>query len=147
MQHLSEDSEALLTRLSQKPGVQSTLVLSRASGSIVRTSGLIATVSAPSPNATLPSNASITSKETSDSSLISRRASGSFRNAEEVARMVWSFMRAAGGLVEGLDPDDELKLLRIRTKRNELVIVPGMEFYFRLRAQSRSHSGWCWHLS
>ncbi len=45
--------------------------------------------------------------------------------AEEVAGMVWTFLGAAGGLVNGLNQDDDLKLLRLRTKKNELVIVPG----------------------
>ncbi len=29
-------------------------------------------------------------------------------------------------MVEGLDAEDEVKLLRLRTRKNELVIVPGM---------------------
>jgi hypothetical protein len=40
--------------------------------------------------------------------------------------MVWSFLTAAGNLVDELDKDDEVKLLRLRTRKNELVIVPGM---------------------
>jgi hypothetical protein len=40
--------------------------------------------------------------------------------------MVWSFLTAAGTLVDELDKEDEVKLLRLRTKKNELVIVPGM---------------------
>jgi hypothetical protein len=40
--------------------------------------------------------------------------------------MVWSFLKAAGNLVDELDSEDEVKLLRLRTKKNELVIVPGM---------------------
>jgi dynein light chain roadblock-type len=40
--------------------------------------------------------------------------------------MVWSFLTAAGSLVDELDKEDEVKLLRLRTKKNELVIVPGM---------------------
>lgn len=47
------------------------------------------------------------------------------QNAEDIASMVWSFITAAGSLVEGLDKEDEVKLLRLRTKKNELVIVPG----------------------
>lgn len=47
------------------------------------------------------------------------------KSAEEMARMVWAFVEAAGGLVVGLDPEDEMKLLRLRTKKQELVIVPG----------------------
>jgi hypothetical protein len=40
--------------------------------------------------------------------------------------MVWSFLTAAGTLVDELDKEDEVKLLRLRTRKNELVIVPGM---------------------
>ncbi|KAI9828599.1 MAG: hypothetical protein M1826_005981 [Phylliscum demangeonii] len=73
-----EDTDQLLARLSQKAGVQSTLVLARDTGAIV----------------------------------------------QEVARMVWTFIGAAAGLATGLDEHDELKLLRLRTKKVELVIVP-----------------------
>lgn len=47
------------------------------------------------------------------------------KSAEAMARMVWAFVGAAGGLVTGLDPEDEVKLLRLRTKKQEFVIVPG----------------------
>lgn len=47
------------------------------------------------------------------------------QSAEEVASAVWKFFGAAGSLIDGLDKDDELRLLRLRTKKNELVIVPG----------------------
>lgn len=39
--------------------------------------------------------------------------------------MVFSFISNAGGFVEGMDEGDELKLLRIRTRKSEIVIVPG----------------------
>jgi dynein light chain roadblock-type len=39
--------------------------------------------------------------------------------------LVWSFLKAAGSLVDGLNKEDEVKLLRLRTKKNELVIVLG----------------------
>jgi dynein light chain roadblock-type len=48
------------------------------------------------------------------------------RNAEEVAQLVWAFVKSAGAMVEKLNGEnDEAKLLRLRTKKNELVIVPG----------------------
>jgi hypothetical protein len=46
------------------------------------------------------------------------------RSGLEVARTVWRFVQAAGTLVDELDGEDELKLLRVRTRKNELVIVP-----------------------
>jgi dynein light chain roadblock-type len=50
------------------------------------------------------------------------------QSAEEVASAVWKFFGAAGSLIDGLDKDDDLRLLRLRTKKNELVIVPGNLF-------------------
>lgn len=47
------------------------------------------------------------------------------KRAEDVAKMVFSFVSGAGGLVQGIDEEDELKLLRIRTHKSEIVIVPG----------------------
>lgn len=47
------------------------------------------------------------------------------KRAEDVAKMVFSFVSSAGGFVQGMDKGDELKLLRIRTRKSEIVIVPG----------------------
>jgi hypothetical protein len=47
------------------------------------------------------------------------------KNIEDVARAVFSFISAAGVLIENMDPEDDLKLLRLRTRKNEMVIVPG----------------------
>jgi dynein light chain roadblock-type len=116
----SDETLSLLTRLSQKPGVQSTLILSRETGAIVRTSGLISKSSSPNPNSTLPAS----SEATGDNYTNGRKESG-IHSAEDVASLVWSFLKAAGSLVDELDKEDEVKLLRLRTKKNELVIVPG----------------------
>ena len=117
-----DESLALLTRLSQKPGVQSTLILSRENGAIVRTSGLISKSSSANPNSTLPA-----SSETSHDNFANVRKQSGIHSAEDVAGMVWSFLGAAGNLVDELDREDEVRLLRLRTKKNELVIVPGVE--------------------
>jgi hypothetical protein len=48
------------------------------------------------------------------------------RKAEEVAQLVYKFVKSAGSMIEELNGDnDEAKLLRVRTKKNELVVVPG----------------------
>ncbi|KAF2639338.1 hypothetical protein P280DRAFT_470705 [Massarina eburnea CBS 473.64] len=123
-QNIADQHLALLTRLSQKPGVQSTLVISRDTGAIVRTSGLISNSSAANPNSTLPAS---NEPAAPDSYTNGKKESG-MQSAEDVASMVWSFISAAGSLVEGLDKEDEVKLLRLRTKKNELVIVPDPKF-------------------
>ncbi|KAJ4381069.1 hypothetical protein N0V86_003416 [Didymella sp. IMI 355093] len=119
-QRSNEETLSLLTRLSQKPGVQSTLILSRDTGAIVRTSGLISTSSSTSPNDTLPRE----SDETLVDNYANGRTESGIQSAEEVASAVWKFFGAAGSLIDGLDKDDDLRLLRLRTKKNELVIVP-----------------------
>ncbi|KAF1916974.1 hypothetical protein BDU57DRAFT_539200 [Ampelomyces quisqualis] len=122
-QNSPDETLSLLTRLGQKPGVQSTLILSRETGAIVRTSGLISKTSAASPNSTLPP-----SNEASGESYTSSRTESGIHSAEDVASLVWSFLKAAGGLVDELDKEDEVKLLRLRTKKNELVIIPDHKF-------------------
>ena len=116
----ADETLALLTRISQKPGVQSTLILSRDNGAIVRTSGLISNSSSANPNSTLPA-----SNETAPDSYTNGKKDNGIHSAEDVASKVWAFLTAAGSLVEGLYEEDEVKLLRLRTKKNELVIIPG----------------------
>jgi len=49
-------------------------------------------------------------------------------DVDHFSTMVWQFINAAGGLVSGFDSEDEVKLLRLRTKKNELVIVPDAKY-------------------
>jgi dynein light chain roadblock-type len=81
---------------------------------------LISKSSAPNPNSTLPA-----SNEPSADSYTNGRKESGIHSAEDVASLVWNFLKAAGSLVDELDIEDEVKLLRLRTKKNELVIVPG----------------------
>ncbi|CAZ80410.1 unnamed protein product [Tuber melanosporum] len=102
---LSEDDlTSLLNRISQKNTVQSLIILDRSSGAIIRSSGSIA----------------------------AHRDSESL--VGEYAGMVWNFVKSAEEMVCGMDEQDDLRLLRIRTKRHELVIVPGKPYvlYSRL---------------
>ncbi|QIX01053.1 hypothetical protein AMS68_006570 [Peltaster fructicola] len=118
----SEETTAQLARLAARPGVQSTLVLSRESGAIVRSTGLL------------------TADEETDQATSAPQANGSLldgeipktrgtRNAEEVAKLVWKYVQACSELIENLNGEaDEVKLTRLRTKKNELVIVPDAKF-------------------
>jgi predicted regulator of Ras-like GTPase activity (Roadblock/LC7/MglB family) len=116
----SEETQNLLARLSQRPGVQSTLILSRDTGAIVRSSGLI-TPEEIGEDGTAPTNGTYVNGAEGEA-----KKKGT-RNAEEVARTVYAFVKSAGSLIEELNGEnDEAKLLRVRTKKNELVIVPGM---------------------
>ncbi|KAK0939575.1 hypothetical protein LTR29_008824 [Friedmanniomyces endolithicus] len=136
MQQLSPstETETLLARLSQRPGVQSTLILSRETGAIVRSSGLITAeelaeedIAAASGAPPATNNAGETNG-TDNADANNTRKKGT-RNAEDVARMVWEYVKTVSLLVEELNGShDEAKLLRVRTKRNEIVVVPDAKF-------------------
>lgn len=116
----SEETENLLARLSQRPGVQSTLILSRDTGAIVRSSGLV-TPDEITEDAAAPTTGAYVNGNEEE---VKKKGT---RNAEEVARLVYGFVKSVGTMIEELNGDnDEAKLLRIRTKKNELVVVPGM---------------------
>lgn len=124
-----------LSRIAAKPGVQSVLVLSKADGSIIRNSGLLADTLPGEPPVTGLREAHDTntflkgtdgSKEDDDQKLGGTRGgTDQNKSAEEVSRMVFSFMSAAKDFTEGMDQGDEVRLLRMRTRKNEIVIVPG----------------------
>ncbi|KAI9722536.1 MAG: hypothetical protein M1828_004531 [Chrysothrix sp. TS-e1954] len=140
-----EETNTLLTRLSQKPGVQSTLILSRSTGAIVRASGLLSTNVDNTSDGTMPASPTTTRNSRGSFShanggtrhgLDSERQEGGLRSAEDVSRLVWGFFSSAGSMVEEMmGKEDGVRLLRLRTKRNELVIVPG-------RWQSTSLERW-----
>ncbi|KAK4117493.1 hypothetical protein N656DRAFT_773643 [Canariomyces notabilis] len=114
--------EETLGRLSKKPGVRATLILDRASGAILKTSGQISSIrKTKAPASSLPAVGSF-SNETSNNS------ANQDQGAEELASMVWNFVNTAGSLVQELDTEDEVKLLRLRTKKEEFVIVPDAKY-------------------
>ncbi|KAK8210388.1 hypothetical protein M8818_003558 [Zalaria obscura] len=55
---------------------------------------------------------------------------GKRMSAEDVARLVWNHTKVTADMTRELNgtQEDELKLMRVRTKRNELVIVPDAKF-------------------
>lgn len=119
----SEETQNLLARLSQRPGVQSTLILARDTGAIVRASGLI-TPEEIGEDGTAPTNGTYVNGTDGE---VKQKGT---RKAEEVARLVYKFVKSAGSMIEELNGEnDEAKLLRVRTKKNELVVVPGRIAY------------------
>ena len=119
-----------LSRLASKPGVQSTLVLSKIDGSIIRSSGLLANISSSTISASGLDDSSVNIATTQSRSIgdpydRNKNENTKAKSAEDVARIVFSFVSAAGDFVDGVDGGDDLKLLRVRTRKNEIVIVPG----------------------
>ncbi|KAK5128701.1 hypothetical protein LTR85_000034 [Meristemomyces frigidus] len=119
----SAETESLLARLSQRPGVQSTLIISRDTGAIVRSSGLLTAEEIEEEGAAPTANGTYLNGTDGE---VKKKGT---RNAEDVARLVWNYVKSAGSMIEELNGEgDETKLLRIRTKKNELVVVPDAKF-------------------
>ncbi|TRX98409.1 hypothetical protein FHL15_000483 [Xylaria flabelliformis] len=123
-----ESMEEALRRLSKKPGVKAWLMLDRLNGSVLKTNGQIAAVrpakSASNANGTGVSPSLPTPAGGSFSADVQTDTDNESLAAQELASMVWSFLSTAGSLVDEIDNEDELKLLRLRTKKQEFVIVP-----------------------
>ena len=124
-----------LSRLASKPGVHSTLILSKSDGSIIRSTGLLAAATSSSSSQDLAVgigtnlNGPVEPVDATRSGFDypgSREDNKKGNRAEEVARMVFAFVAGAQVFTEGMDKSDEVKLLRLRTRKNEIVIVPGM---------------------
>ncbi|KAI2615357.1 hypothetical protein GGR54DRAFT_642380 [Hypoxylon sp. NC1633] len=123
-----ESIEEALHRLSKKPGVKAWLMLDRNDGAVLRTNGQVSTVRparSPSSNGktSLPSPTG-----GSFSTDVNANTNNEAQAAQELAGMVWSFLGMAGSLVGEIDDEDELKLLRLRTKKQEIVIVPEVKY-------------------
>ncbi|KAK6189447.1 rRNA processing protein [Pestalotiopsis sp. IQ-011] len=126
----TDSVDEALHRLSRKPGVKGWLMLDRSNGAILKTSGQISSIRpAKSSNTetTLP-----TPTGGSFSGDVSNPADADndteTKAAQELGSMIWAFLSTAGSLVQEIDTEDELKLLRLRTKKQELVIVPETKY-------------------
>jgi len=119
---VGDTSAETLGRLSQKAGVQATVVVDRSTGSILKTTGQVSFRASGARPTSASTNAAVAVGEEG----LTGQAEA--QPIEEMASMVWNFVNAAGGLVSGLDTEDELKLLRLRTKKHELVIVPDAKY-------------------
>lgn len=126
-----------LARLASKPGVKATLILSKVDGAIIGATGLAAGMTASTLD-TPHLGKSTSGGDGGHPVLLDEKAGyGSQRDeekhgAEEVAKMVFSLVSAAAVLVKGLDDGDEAQLLRLRTRKHEIVVVPGKQTRLKL---------------
>ena len=117
-----------LARLASRPGVQSTLILSKVDGTVISSMGRIANMSlSDASSSTLPNTTAEDGHigRYDPKSIFDGGEDGSMKNAQGIASLIFAFVSAAGGLAQGLDEGNDIQLLRLRTPRNETVIVPG----------------------
>ncbi|KAL6917832.1 hypothetical protein ACHAPO_000359 [Fusarium lateritium] len=112
--------EEKLGRLSKKPGVKASIVLDRATGAILKTSGQV--------DALQTSKSRTTSTATTFSNETPALEENETQGVEQFAAIVWNYVNSSGNLVQELDGEDEVKLLRLRTRKQELVIVPDPKY-------------------
>ncbi|KIH91515.1 hypothetical protein SPBR_02062 [Sporothrix brasiliensis 5110] len=150
----SDVLDETLGRLAKKAGVKATILLDRATGSILKMEGQISSIrtSIGRGNGGSGSGSHGATKESNGSTMVtsstSMAAGGGFaedallsgaggdngvpaddtKGARELAGLVWNYVKTSGDLVEAIDTEDELKLLRLRTKKQELVIVPDPKY-------------------
>ncbi|CAN8100646.1 unnamed protein product [Discula destructiva] len=115
--------EETLNRLSKKPGVKATIALDRTTGTILKTAGQISLIHTAKSTQQQPAP-----PPDDPAAVTAAQVDNEMQGAEELADMVWKFVNSAGALVDGLDSEDELKLLRVRTRKQELVIVPDTKY-------------------
>jgi len=113
--------------------VQSTLILSKSDGSIIRSTGLLAEspVSLQPPDNPSFGDNSLNGNGAHRIDPGSNEGTGqdvpdsAIKGAKSVARMVFRFVSGAQDFVRSMDGTDDMRLLRLRTRKNEIMIVPG----------------------
>ncbi|KAI1804790.1 hypothetical protein F4811DRAFT_552472 [Daldinia bambusicola] len=122
----TESIDESLHRLSKKPGVKAWLMLDRANGAVLKTNGQISTIRPA--RSTEHKNSLPSPTSGSFSTDVGTSTDNETQAAQELAGLVWGFLTTAGSLVDEIDSEDELKLLRLRTKKQEVVIVPETKY-------------------
>jgi dynein light chain roadblock-type len=89
-----------LERLSKKPGVLATIVLDRTSGAILTTTGSIS----PSRTSIVTATSPVLNATSNTSEDVTGR-SEDVGGIEQMASMVWNFVKSAAGLVQALDAE------------------------------------------
>ncbi|RKF61618.1 hypothetical protein OnM2_040047 [Erysiphe neolycopersici] len=108
-----------MQRLSSKSSVIATIAIDRKTSTVLASSGQTgvfqfskATTNAPAPNSSNESPPPTTS------------------NITEFAVKIWDYVNNSLKMILDIDQEDDLKLLRVRTKKYELVIVPDNNYIF-----------------
>ncbi|EKD14488.1 hypothetical protein MBM_07209 [Drepanopeziza brunnea f. sp. 'multigermtubi' MB_m1] len=148
--------EETLARLCSKHGVSAALAIDRTTACVLHGTGALAAIFASSavpPNPASCTSAAAYTMETAPSvvaagstSLTSpspslpgatainedeaKDGTAEDRATERFAKMVWGYVNSTGELVHDMDSEDDVKLLRLRTKKHELVIVPDPKYIF-----------------
>ncbi|KAI6330011.1 hypothetical protein MCOR29_002096 [Pyricularia oryzae] len=134
---ITDALEETLGRLSKKAGVKATIVLDRSTGAILKISGDFTQIR---PSKAAGENAGTSQTDSFPKEVTSATANSEASDgAEQLAAMatfasfccgcaVDRVMKSKGYTLIVSETQDELRLLRLRTKKQELVIVPDPKY-------------------
>ncbi|GAA5972442.1 hypothetical protein JCM21900_005433 [Sporobolomyces salmonicolor] len=121
--------DATLTRLTAHKNVQGVLILSRPNGIILRSAGSLFALppasTAPATRGDADAGVDGTQEEGDE-----QGAATTSELARKYAKAALSMVEAVGSEVRGVDEDaaDDLRFLRVRTRRHELMITPDVQY-------------------
>ncbi|CCU75262.1 unnamed protein product [Blumeria hordei] len=108
--------EETLQRLSSKSSVIATLAIDRESLTVLASSGQTSVFN-------LPDSTTATRAATSPTTT-------GAQGIENFAKMMVNYVNSTSKFISDMDEEDGLRLLRVRTKKLELVIVPDSKYLF-----------------
>ncbi|GAO14523.1 hypothetical protein UVI_02032340 [Ustilaginoidea virens] len=121
--HQSNSYDALeekLGRLAKKPGVRASIILDRISGAVLKTNGDLSAL------CTAKARDAATAASFSNEAPIAEASES--KGVQDFSALIWTYVNMSGHLVQEADKEDELRLLRLRTKKHEIVIVPDAKY-------------------
>ncbi|CZT50878.1 uncharacterized protein RSE6_11946 [Rhynchosporium secalis] len=120
-----------MARLSSKSGVIATLAIERTTSTVLQHTGTLGAMFSSTTSSSLSASTNtVTSPAEREAPVVMTAEATEEQAFSDFAKMVWNHVNATGELVGNMDAEDELKLLRLRTKKHELVIVPDAKFLF-----------------
>ncbi|SCV72023.1 BQ2448_4717 [Microbotryum intermedium] len=129
--------DATLSRLTANKNVKGVMILRRPLGIILRTAGPLFPASTSSTSAAAPSTTTTNAADTStqDASRNSETSpaeeethSTNDQVALSYARLGHNLVETVGEEVKAVDQDDDLRFLRVRTQKHEIMVTPDPEF-------------------
>ncbi|KAG6088363.1 hypothetical protein E4U15_006229 [Claviceps sp. LM218 group G6] len=126
--------EEKLGRLATKPGVRAGIVLDRASGAIIKTSGELSALR------TAKSRDAATAASFSNEAPTAEASES--QGVEDFAAMIWNYVNASAHLVQDMDNEDALRLLRLllyvnfsRARTRELHLTQSLKLELKSELQ------------
>lgn len=127
---MAELLDTTITRLLSNKAVQGVIIMARTNGQIIRSAGSLFDEAA-APSSRMANGSEDVQQESRDDGPEATQSQQALRYAEKSWRAVEALSSELKGLegngeADALNPNDQVRFVRIRLKRKELLITPGM---------------------